>query len=153
MSWFKKVFSLQSSQETKVVCQKTEDEESDETEDKQEGEDEKIRESEFKIDETQSSQNSQSSWWISWSGLSSQYSSQKRELSHDEDDEDDKKWWQSFCSSPHKKEPMEIITQTAVDKDNNKKDDNKKDDHDEDNDEGKVDFFVRVGKNKRFKYY
>ena len=48
---------------------------------------------------------------------------------------------------------MEIVTQTAVDKDNNKKDDNKKDDHDEDNDEGKVDFFVRVGKNKRFKYY
>ena len=48
---------------------------------------------------------------------------------------------------------MEIVTQTAVDKDNNKKDDNKKDDHDEDNDEGKVDFFVRVGKTKRFKYY
>ena len=48
---------------------------------------------------------------------------------------------------------MEILTQTAIDKDNNKKDDNKKDGDDEDNDEGKVEFFVRVGKNKRFKYY
>ena len=33
---------------------------------------------------------------------------------------------------------MEILTQTAVDKDDNKKDDN-----DEDNDEGKVEFFVK----------
>ena len=117
-----------------------------------------MRENEFKIDETQSSQNRKSSWQISWSGLSSRYSSQKRELSNDEDDEDDEKWWQSFCSSPDKKEkekeePMEILTQTAIDKDNNKKDDNKKDGNDEDNDEGKVEFFVRVGKNKRFKYY
>ena len=55
---------------------------------------------------------------------------------------------------------MVIPTQTAADKDYNKKDDtkkddNKKDDHDEDNGdrEGKVAFFVRVGKNKRFKYY
>ena len=48
---------------------------------------------------------------------------------------------------------MEILTQTTIDKDDNKKDDNKKDDDDEDNDEGKVGFFVRVGKNKTFKYY
>ena len=48
-----------------------------------------------------------------------------------------------------------MINTIIVDKDDNKKDDNKKDDHDEDNgdDEGKVEFFVRVGKNKRFKYY
>ena len=43
------------------MCQKTEDEKSDETEDRQEGEDEKMRENEFKIDEPQSSQNSKSS--------------------------------------------------------------------------------------------
>ena len=43
---------------------------------------------------------------------------------------------------------MEIPTQKAVDKDKNKKDDD-----DEDNDEEKVEFFVRVGKNKRCKYY
>ena len=140
------------------MYQKIKDEKSDKTDNKQEGEDEKLAQSEFKIDETQSSQSSQSSWWSSWSGLSSQYSSQKKELSDDEDDEDDEKWWQSFCSNPgknekEKEEPMEILTQTAVDKDHNKKDDNKKDDDDEDNDEGKVEFFVRVGKNKRFKYY
>ena len=94
VSSFKKVFSSQSSQETKVVYQETEDEKSDKTDDKQ-----AATESGFKIDETQSSQSSQSSWWSSWSGLSSQYSSQKKELSDDEDDEDDEKWWQSFCSS------------------------------------------------------
>ena len=71
MSWFKKVFSSLSSQKTKVVYQKTEDEKSDETGDKQEREDTKITESEFKIDETQSSQSSQSSWWSFWSDLSS----------------------------------------------------------------------------------
>ena len=48
---------------------------------------------------------------------------------------------------------MEILTQTAVGKDDHKKDNNKKDDDDEDNDEGKVEFFVRVGNNKRFNYY
>ena len=50
---------------------------------------------------------------------------------------------------------QQLIKTIIVDKDDNKKDDNKKDDHDEDNgdDEGKVEFFVRVGKNKRFKYY
>ena len=162
VSWFENFFSSQSSQETKVVYQKTEDEKYDETDDKPEREDEKIMESEFKIDETQSSQSSHTSWWRSWSTLSSQYSGQKRELSNDEeeedDDDDDEKGWQLFCSSPDKKEkekeqPMEILTQTTVDKDDNKKDDNKKDDDEEDNDEGKVEFFVRVGENKRFKYY
>ena len=39
MSWFKKVFSSQSFQETKAVHQKTEDKKLDETDDKQEGED------------------------------------------------------------------------------------------------------------------
>ena len=48
---------------------------------------------------------------------------------------------------------MEMLTETAVDNDDNKKDDNEKDDDDEDNDKGKVEFFVRVGKNKRFKYH
>ena len=62
------------------------------------------------------------------------------------DDEDDEKCWQSFCSSSDKKEKekeelMEILTQTAVDKDHNKKDDNKKDNDDDDNDEGKIEFF------------
>ena len=41
------------------------------------------------------------------------------------------------------------LTQTAVDRDNNKE--NKKEDND--NDKGKAKFFVRVGKHKRFKYF
>ena len=39
---------------------------------------------------------------------------------------------------------MEIPTQTAVDKDDNKKEDNKKDNEDNDDAEGKVEFFVKV---------
>ena len=56
MSWFKNVFRLQISQETKVVYQKTEDKKSDETDNKEEEEDEKITVNEFQIDKTQSSQ-------------------------------------------------------------------------------------------------
>ena len=83
MSWFKKVFSWQNSQETKVLYQKTEDRKSNQTDDKQEEEGEKITESIFKIDETQSSQSSQSSkssWWSSWSSLSSQLAVKKENL-------------------------------------------------------------------------
>ena len=41
---------------------------------------------------------------------------------------------------------MEILTETAVDNDDNKKDDNEKDDDDEDNDKGKVEFFCKSRK-------
>ena len=42
---------------------------------------------------------------------------------------------------------MDLLTKTVVDKGHNKKED------EEEDDEGKVEFFVRVGKNKIFKYY
>ena len=154
MSWFKKVFSSQSSQETNVVYQKVEDEKSNKTDNKQEEEDEKIIENQEENQE-ENSQSSQSSWWSSWGGLSYQFTSQKRELSDDEENEE--KWWESFCSSPDKdkdkEEPMDLLTQTVVDKGDNKKEDNKKDDDEEEDDEGKVEFFVKIGKNRRFKYY
>ena len=86
MSWFKKVFSSQSSQETKVVYQKFEDEKSNKTDNKQEEEDEKIIENQEENQE-ENSQSNQSSWWSSWGVLSYQFTSKKRELSDDEKNE------------------------------------------------------------------
>ena len=160
MSWFKKVFSSQ--EETKVVYEKSISE-SENKEDKKE-EEETVTVSELKIDESQESSgsSSQNSWWSLWSGLSTQFiSSQKRELS---DDKDDEKWWSSFSiqetknellfssqeskddsSQPVNTQPENIPTQTCIDKDNNVNED--------DDDEGKVEFFLRVGKHEMFKYF
>ena len=122
---------------------------------------------EFKIDESQenSSSSTQSSWF-SWSGLSRQFGTQKRELSDDEnEEEEDEKSWSSFCSTQETKNedetpfssqasnismqtissrPINIPTQTAVDKDGNENNDD---------DEGKIAFYVKVGKRKKFKYF
>ena len=157
MSWFKNVFSSQ--QETKVVYEKSKSE-SENKEDKKEGEEETVTVSELRIDEGQESSGScsQNSWWSSWSGLSTPF---KRELS---DDKEDEKWWSSFCSQETKNEllfssqadkedssqsvtasPENIPTQTCIDKDDNVKEG--------DSDEGKVKFFIRVGKHKKFKYF
>ena len=42
-------------------------------------------------------------------------------------------------------QPINIPTQTAVDKDDNENDDS-------DDDEGKIAFYVKVGKRKKYKY-
>ena len=90
MSWFKKVFSSQSSSQGSSVTYKKETK-TDQTDMKQ---DEKITERKFKMDDVrqeteESSQSSQNIWWSSWSVLSTQFSSQKREHSDDENEE----WW------------------------------------------------------------
>ena len=48
-------------------------------------------------------------------------------------------------SQPVMTQSENMPTQTCIDKDNNVKKD--------DNDEGKVEFFLRVGKHKKFKYF
>ena len=89
MSWFKKVFGSQLSQETKVYYEKQKEKQNEE------------EENQPKIDELEigdSQQPSQESWCSTWSGLSQTFNSpkgQKREFSSD--DEEDK-WWKSFCS-------------------------------------------------------
>ena len=73
MSWFKKVFSLQQSNETKVVYEKSKSKrENENKEDNKEVEEEIGTVSELRIDETQESSgsSSQNSWWSTWSGLS-----------------------------------------------------------------------------------
>ena len=83
MSWLKKIFGSQSSQETKVYYEK-------DTQTAKNNDESKITESHF--DETQIEDNqisneatrsSQESWWSSWSGLSQPFTSkgEKRDLS------------------------------------------------------------------------
>ena len=90
MSWFKKVFGSQLSQETKVYYEKQKEKQNEE------------EENQPKIDELEigdSQQPSQESWCSTWSGLSQTFNSpkgQKREFSSDDEEED--KWWKSFCS-------------------------------------------------------
>ena len=93
--------------------------------------------------------------------------SQKRSLNESENEEkkekeENKKWWSPFCSSQKSEETSftsqssfsktttpssgtiasfsKNLTQTSLDKD----------DH---NEEAKVSFFVKVGKNKKFEYF
>ena len=120
----------------------------------------------MKIEEEnkESSQGSNNSWLSLWSGLSTTFDSpksKKREFSDDDDEEEDK-WWSSFLSkersesksksffstqassSSQSSQATNIPTQTCVNKDDNK-----------DNDEvdSKVEFFVKVGKYKKFKLF
>ena len=99
----KKIFSSQSSQETKVYYEKSTDTTQNEDEDS------KIIISSFEVDETQetneatqsdeATQSSQDTWRSSWSSLSQKFTSKgekrERELS---DDEEEEPWWESFCS-------------------------------------------------------
>ena len=123
----------------------------------------------FKIGISQeSSCSSTQSSWFSWSGLSRQFSTQKRELSDDKNkEEEDKTWWSSFCSTQETKKedeipfssqannistqairsrPINIPTETAVDEEDNENNDG-------DDDEGKIAFYVKVGKRNKFKYF
>lgn len=167
MSWLKKVFSSQSSQETQVVNEKT-------REDNKEG-GPQIKNLNIEEEaEKESSEGSQDSWFSFWSGLSTTFSlSKKRELSNDEEKKESKKWWSSFCSQKKKKSESVFSTQTSsgssqsfslspmqmcVDKDdgwddNESKKDDKKEENDDNDDDAKVEFFIKVGKHKKFKYF
>ena len=71
MSWFKKLYS---SQETKVVYEKSKSENKDDNKKENPEEPEVVTVGEFKIDECQESSSSTQSSWFSWSGLSRQFS-------------------------------------------------------------------------------
>ena len=89
MSWLKKVFSSQSSQETQVVNEKTKE---DKKKDGPQIENLNIEEEA----EKESSEGSQDSWFSFWSGLNTTFSLlKKRELSDDEEEKESEKWWSS----------------------------------------------------------
>ena len=156
MSWLKKVFSSQSSQETQVVNEKTKE---DKKEDGPQIENLNIEEEA----EKESSEGCQDSWFSFWSGLSTTFNlSKKRELS---DDEEEKKAKNGGAHSVVKKKQTESVfstqtsssssqlfslspMQTCVDKDdswdhNESKKDNKKEENDNDMTMQKLNFLLK----------
>ena len=156
MSWLKNVFGFQSSQETKIVY----DTSKNESEGDKKGNDPQISKLKIEEENEESSQGSNNSSWSSLSTTFDLPKSKKREFSNDDEEED--KWWSSFCSKVRNKSKSEsffftqessssqssqatnIPTQNCVDKDSNKNDDE---------DYSKVEFFVKVGKHRKFKLF
>ena len=91
MSLLKKIFSSQSSQETEVYYEVEKD--------KKEEEKQQVTKSEI---ENLQIDNSQSSWWSSWSSLSQKFSNslkgEKRNWGELSCDKEEENWWDSFKS-------------------------------------------------------
>ena len=93
MSWLNKVFGSQSPQETKVYYEKSK-EEGEKKEDEPQISDLKIEEG-----NNEDSEESDNSWFSSWSDLNTTFDSpkgKKREFSNDDEEKD--KWCSSSCS-------------------------------------------------------
>ena len=144
MSWLKKIFSWQSSQETKVYYKVEKDKK----------EEEKQQVTEPKIENLQID-DSQSSWWSSWSSLSQKFSNsckgEKRNWGELSCDEEEENWWDSFKSS-QKSTQKSSQESSSSQKESNKNEGATGGDEDDD-DDIKVEFYVKCGKNKKFKYY
>ena len=160
MSWLKKTFGSQSSQERKVYFEKS-------TETTKNEDNSKIVESNFEEAEIEDSQctnvatqSSQESWWSSWSELSQPFTSKLEnwDLSNDEEEQ----WWESFCSQGTKNDKsLQSAGSSSQQKEHDpesssassslqpKEDDSKNDDKENDT---KVSFYIKVGKYKKFKY-
>ena len=117
MSWLKKRFSSQSSQESKVYY---------EVKKNKKEEEKQVTKSEI---ENLQIDNKQSSWWSSWSGLSQTFSNSRKggkqnwgELSCDQEEEI---WWDSFKSS-QKSTQKSSQESSSSQKESNKNEDNDK---------------------------
>ena len=104
---------------------------------------------------------SQSSWWSWCSGLTKKLPNspkgERRNWGKLSCDEEEENWWDSFESSQKSthKSPQES---SSFQKESNKNEDNNKQESaaggdKDDNDNIKVEFYVKCGKNKKFKYY
>ena len=160
MSWLKQVFGLQLSQKTKVYYDKSKEEG-----DKKE---EEHQISDLKTDKgnNENSQESDNSWFSSWSGLSTTFDlpkGKKREFSNGDEEEEK---WSSFCSKEKNESKSESFFSTQVSSSSQStqatnipiqtcvyKDDNKDDNKNDDEDDSKVEFFPKVGKHKKIKFF
>ena len=150
MSWLNKRFSSQSSQESKVYYEVKKN--------KKEEEKQQVTKSEI---ENLQIDNNQSSWWSSWSGLSQTFSNSrkggKRNWGESSCDQEEEIWWDSFKSS-QKSTQKSSQESSSSQKESNKNEDNDKQEgatggDEDDGDDIKVEFYVKCGKNKKFKYY
>ena len=159
MSWFKKIFSSQSSsqsfsqtlsQEPKVQFTKqksqTEEPEKQSTD---------ITVSEFQEcnETTQSTQDS----CYSWSGVSQSIDikDKKREWSSDEEEEEP--WWESFKSQSTKKSTQEpqsfqLLQPSSSQKTEASQSQQEDDNDDQENETENISFYLKLGKHKKFKF-
>ena len=164
MSWFKKIFGSQSSsQEPKVyyscnILTKQNENDNNEKESEKESENMTCGKFEECNDATQSTQDS---CCYSWSGVSQQFDirGEKRKLSDDEEEP----WWESFKSKSTQKSTQESIQIKLFSSQSSSQasdlqvgasysqDDNKSDEE-EKNDDEKISFYLKLGKNKKFKF-
>ena len=163
MIWFKKIFGSQSSsQEPKVYysCNiSTKQNENDNNQKESEKESENIIYSEFEEcdDATQSTQDSSC---YSWSSVSQQIDirGEKRELSDDEE----KPWWESFKSqstqkSTQESSQMKLFSSQCSSQASNSQvgasySQGDKSNEEEKYDDEKINFYLKLGKSKKFKF-
>ena len=165
MSWFKKFFSSQpsTSRTPTVKYIKVTDERDEDDNKKEEEQTTKTGQSTQEIDQTQESS------CYSWSGASSLFSSQTKKRKWENNDKDEP-WWESFKSEPSTQKTEEPWSQSF--KSHSSQDsmqestassfemtqqyqtqsNEEKDDNDDDEDKEKISFYLKLGKNKRFKY-
>ena len=108
----------------------------------------------FKNDTTQSTQDS----CYSWSGVSQQFDirRKKRELSDDEEEP----WWESFKlqstqksnSSQTKLFSSQSSSQPSDSQMGARQDENKNDENEEKDENEQISFYLKLGKNKKFKF-
>ena len=149
MSWFKKIFGSQSSQEPRTYFSKQKEEE------------EKMTTSEFKdCNEDESTQDDSQILCYSWSGVSQRIDIKGEKRSWEESEEEEEKWWAAFQSQPS--------TQTSTSsqgassqKIKEKNDDDDDDDYDQtqtqtqtqmQDETEKISFYLKLGKYKKFKF-
>ena len=144
MSWLNKRFSSQSSQESKVYYEVKKN--------KKEEEKQQVTKSEI---ENLQIDNKQSSWWNSWSGLSQTFSNSrkggKRNWRESSCDQEEEIWWDSFKSS--QKSTQKSSQESSSSQIESNKNEGATGGDEDDDDDIKVEFYVKCGKNKKFKYY
>ena len=169
MSWFKKIFGLQSSsqgsssldkQESKVyyTCNISTKEKNEADNNGKESENVTVSELEECDDTTQSTQDSTC---YSWSGVRQGFDirGEKRELSDDEQDP----WWESFKSQSTQKSTQEssqmklFSSQSSLQASSSQVgasslQDDDKSDKEEKNEDEKISFYLKLGKYKKFKF-
>ena len=117
----------------------------------------------LQIDDSQidKSQSSQESWWSSWSGLSQKFSDspkgEKRNWAKFSSNKEEDKWWSSFKSKSSQKSSQESSCFSKKEK-KYKEEEEKQENVEgatggEDDEDVKVEFFVKIGKHKKFKFY
>ena len=97
---------------------------------------------------TQSTQDS----FYSWSGVSQSIDikGEKREWSSD--DEEEKPWWESFKSQSTEETSFQLSQPSSSQQTETSQSQQENDDNEQDDETEKISFYLKLGKNKKFKF-